>query len=257
MYQDLHFYINLDWEKHIETPENYLKEVFSLVDFAYQHKAKVYFSYAQLQDFSENCGDLDENFSVSFGSQLNMILSNSISLKEQNHVFEVCHAFENTSLKHILHPVISTLQAHPKQVILSTSLSHTSLLSVKSKSDFEKIDIFYLNNIQEIREWFIKNSSNRLFNPSPKHGSKDIPKFSSNKGQKVSQLLCSVEEAKKLLKDAIADFREVENRLFNWDNNHNTFIEFFLEGNNQWHGFHLDEIEWTRVPASIRKFFSK
>ena len=257
MYQDLHFYIDLDWTKHIETPNDYLKKVFSLVDFAYQHKAKVYFSHAQLQDFTANCGDLEENFSVSFGSLLDLILQNSVSLKEQNHVFEVCYANENTSLRHISHPVISSLQIHAKQVMLSHSLSNINLLSVKSNVEFENIKFLYLNDIQSIREWIMENVSTRLFNPSPKHGTKDIPKFSSNKGQKVSQLLCSVDEADELLKYAIADFREIENRLFNWDNEHNSFIEFFYEGNNQWHGFHLDEIDWKRVPDSIRKFFSK
>lgn len=254
MHQDLHFYIDLDWRRHIEMPQNYLKEVIRLVDFVYQHQAKVYYSHTQLLDFTKNCGDLEENFVVSFGSKLEMIVNKSTALKEQNYVFEVCFAQGNTSLNHIDNPVLSSLLTHSKQIILSSSLSINSLLLVKSNSEFKQISLGYVNDIKGIREWIITNSAPRNFNLSPKHGENGTGNW---KGESV--LLCDESTAQEFLQTAIADYY-MKNRLFNWDENYNTFIEFFFEGGNpqnQWHGFHLEKIDWKRVPVSIQKFFSK
>jgi hypothetical protein len=255
MYQDLHFYIDLDWEKYIDEP-NYLKNIFSLINIAYLHKANVYYSKHQLIDFTKNCNDLKENYVESIGEKLDIMLKNAQEIKEQNYVFEVCFNDNQTSLCHVSNKIISSLQNFPKQVVLSTDFKNTSLLEVKSNTEFERVNISYFTDLQNIIKWIVGNSSERNFHISGKHGE-------NGKGnwQGESVLLCSKSEAIMLLNSAIPDFNEKENRLFNWDNTHHqTYIEFFFEGNNpqnQWHGFHIEAKDWNRVPSSLRKFFNK
>jgi hypothetical protein len=254
MHQDLHFYIDLDWEKHIDEP-NYLKNIFSLINLAYLHKVNVYYSKHQRIDFVKNCIDLDENYVVSVGEKLDVMLENAKEIKEQKFVFEVCFSNEKTSLCHIPNMIISTIQNFQKQVLLSSKFSNKTFLVVKSNTEFEKIEISYLTDLENIRSWIANNSSKRNFHISPKHGENGKDNW---KGQSV--LLCSKSEAILLLESAIPDFKEKENRLFNWDTEYHTFIEFFFEGDNpqkQWHGFHLEKKDWNRVPSSIRHFFKQ
>ncbi len=120
---------------------------------------------------------------------------------------------------------------------------------------FEKINITYSTDIQDIIKWIVNNSHNRSFHISPKHGENGVGNW---RGESV--LLCNQTQASHLLQTAIPDCTEKENRLFNWDDTHETFIEFFFEGENpqmQWHGFHLKSEDWKRVPNSVRKFFGK
>ena len=255
MYQDLHFYIDLDWEKHIEKPNFYLKNIFSLINIAYLHKANVYYSKHQFVDFTKNCNDLDENYVVSIGEKLDVIIANANKIEEQKYVFEVCFSEGQTSLSHVPNMMVSSIQNYPKQVLLSSDFKNTSLLEVKSNTEFEKIKISYLTDLEDIRRWIVDNSDKRIFHISGKHGENGKGNWTGE-----SILLCSKLEATSLLESAITDFIEKENRLFNWDSTHNTFIEFFFEGNNpqrQWHGFHLEAKDWNRVPNSVRKFFNK
>ena len=120
--------------------------------------------------------------------------------------------------------------------------------------EFEKINFYIFNNVKNILDW-INKLSVRNFNKSDKHGENGKGNWKNE-----SVLLCSENEASKLLKSAIPDFR-VKNRLFNYDRKLKTYIEFYYEGknpSNQWHGFHLKKEEWeNRVPISIRKFYKK
>lgn len=254
MYQDLHFYIDLDWTKQIEEP-TYLKHISSLTNLAYLHKANVYYSKHQLDDFTKHCEDLDKNYVVSLAEQLNTILENAKEIKEQNHVFEICFSNENTTISHVPNIIISSLQNFSKQLLLSSKLSSGTFLIVRSNTEFEKITVSYFSDLANITKWIVANSAKRNFHISPKHGENRKGNW---KGESV--LLCSKIEAETLLNSAIPDFNEKENRLFNWDSTHKRFIEFFFEGENpqkQWHGFHVAETDLSRVPNSIRKYFSK
>jgi peroxiredoxin len=255
MYQDLHFYIDLDWTKQIDEP-NYLKNIFPLVNLAYLHKANVYYSKHQLIDFTKNYNDLKKNYVESVGEQLDVILKNAKEIQEQNFVFEVCFSDEKTSFCHVPNMIISSLQNFQKQALFSSKLSSETFLVVKSNTEFEKVNISYFSDLQNVTKWIVDNTSKRNFHTSPKHGENGKDNW---KGQSV--LLCSKSEANLLLESAIPDFIEKENRLFNWDNTrHQTYIEFFFEGDNpqkQWHGFHLETKDWNRVPNSLRKFFNK
>lgn len=76
-------------------------------------------------------------------------------------------------------------------------------------------------------------------------------------------LLCNRAEAQRLLNTAIADFnsRRGQEKLFNFDAGHNTFVEFYYEGDNpqkQWHAFHIKSEDWEeRVPSKVRRFYNQ
>jgi hypothetical protein len=183
-----------------------------------------------------------------------LILENAKPIKHQNYVFEVCFASENTSLSHNKSCIAASVQNFEKQAILTQNISTNTLLLVKSNDEFERIKISYLPNIENVRCWIVDNSARRFFNLSPKHGENDIGNWPGE-----SALLCSQEDAQNLLNSSIPNLDQ-KNRLFNWDVTHGTFIEFFFEGQNpqnQWHGFHLKESDWNRVPDTIRKFFKQ
>jgi len=119
MYSDFHFYIDFNWadavNKQIDT---FIKELYQLVELARQHKSTIYYSEKQLQDFVRNIDDLDNNFSVSYGNQLNLIVENAINETKMNYAFEVCFAEDNTSFKFI-NSIYSIVNQNNKVSIIS------------------------------------------------------------------------------------------------------------------------------------------
>ena len=254
MYSDFHFYIDLNWEDAVDkTLDIYLKELYQLVELAYQHKAKVFYSQKQLQKFLSQMTDLDDNFSVSNGNKLHVIIENAIRQNNEFYAFELCFANEDTVIRHI-NNVLSFVNKHDKIAILSHSNETETFLLVKSDSDYGKIECKNITALKEIVNW-IAVTKPRKFELSPKHGE-------NGKGNQpnASPLLCSKDEAQNMLNDAVPCFFEREKNLYNFDAVRNTFIVFFYEGNNpqnQWHGFHLSQDKWTELPDYIRKHFGK
>jgi len=257
MYQDLYFYIDLDWEKYIENPIEYLENMYRLVDFIYQYKATVFYCKSQIDEFKAICDD-DTEFSISLGDKLSIILQNAIEKNENQYAFEICFAGENSVITYLKNRAINSINSYSKVALISLNEKcylHT-LLIIRSINDFEKIKFDVLNQIDDIRYWITKNTVERKFNKSKKHGENGKGNW---KGESV--LLCDCEVAQNLLNSSIPDFHELDNRLFNFDPISETYIEFYYEGktpNNQWHGFHLDPNDWDkRVPNKIRCFFKK
>jgi hypothetical protein len=259
MYRDFHFYIDLNWEDCVrKTNVLYFKELYELVELVHQHKATVFYSKKQLNEFLSQMSDLDADFTVSTGNKLDIVLENAKCKKEESFAFELCFAKENTTI-HYIDNILSSLNQHDKIAIISFSNNEKSFLSVKSGSDYNRIDYQKILTTNDIIDWISRNKT-RLFNKSQKHGEKAKDNWKNSKKNEVSQLLCSSEDAQKLLDTAIPCFLEREKNLYNFDHANNTFIEFFFEGNNpqnQWHGFHLETTEWTKVPDYIRKYFGK
>jgi hypothetical protein len=259
MYQDLHFYVDFNWEKHIDDSSSYFSEIYRIVELAYQHKATVFYSYQQLQDFVTNCNELDENFSQSYGNKLSVLLENAKGKNDNNYLFEVCFSNENTSLNPVKNKSKTIINAYSKNALISVidDCQPKTLLSIKSATDFEKIEFIVIDNTDRLLQW-IQKSIERNFNVSDKHGENGVGKW---KDPSVSVLLCNRKEAQQLLNTAIPDFCEKGKQLFNFDINHQTFIEFYREGDNpqnQWHGFHIKTEEWDkRIPNSIKKYFKK
>ncbi|MBB6003025.1 hypothetical protein [Arcicella rosea] len=261
MYQDLHFYIDLDWEKYVEDRETYLSELYELINLAYIHRANVYYSFTQLYEFKNNCEDLDTNFTSSVGNQLEIILQDAISLNNQNHIFEICFAQENTSLNPIKNKSLASVQAFQKQLLISFSSYSNVFLWVKSNSEFERVTIHATSEIIELQNWIVKSSNVKNYNFSNKHGNDKVKANPPKSKEKVSQLLCSDQKAQELLHTAIPNFDEKKGWHYNFDETLTTFIVFPFEGEtpqNQFHAFHVEPSEWHKeIPNSIRRFFGK
>jgi len=129
-------------------------------------------------------------------------------------------------------------------------------LQVKSKSDYCKIECENISDTKEIVKWIVMMKP-RKFNASY-HGNQGSGNWVTK-----SPLLCSTERAQQLLDESIPCFLEgigKKRRIYNFDPNNNTFIEFFYEGDNpqnQWHGFHLDKDKWDKLPEYILKYYNK
>lgn len=142
---------------------------------------------------------------------------------------------------------------------LNVSNPYVSLLKKSTKSnDFPSALIIPLkNNVKEIDEWLTENRKTRTFNLSPKHGENGKRAHPSNKGEEVSILECSKEEAQKLLENAIGDVRIDKKRLYNYDATRDNYILFYYEGENpqnQYHGFHISKKDAAqKIPNTMLK----
>ena len=258
MYENLHIYIDFDWVQYVEDSNNYLYEVDRIIRIAYQHKASVFYSKNQVQYFAKNCSDWDESFSQSEANKLALILEDAIGRYGDCYFFDVCFSRENTSLHYKDNTAISIIDSYSMNALISLNKynEYTSLLSIKSATNFEKVDFMVVNNISSLLQWIQDKSTLRRFNLSDKHGENGRGNWAGE-----SVLLCNRNNAQELLNTAIPDFTKKEKQLFNFDVNYQTFIEFFYEGNNpqnQWHGFHIKQDEWNkRIPLSILKHFGK
>lgn len=110
-------------------------------------------------------------------------------------------------------------------------------------------------DFKSVLNWYETNRKpQRIFNLNPKHGENGKGAHPANKGEKVSVLMCSREEAKNMLLKAIGKDEKV---LYFYDQVHNQYIEFKRESANTYHGFHLDVMDETRVPKEIKTMISK
>lgn len=95
----------------------------------------------------------------------------------------------------------------------------------------------------KLEVWLRDNRQPRVFNKNPKHGEQGKG-VRSNKGEKVSPLLCSPQEAQQFLDTAIgcATFKK---ELYNFDRERNKYIVFSNENtpDNTYHGHYEDSIE--------------
>lgn len=113
-----------------------------------------------------------------------------------------------------------------------------------SKADFKSVLKWYETN----------RKPQRIFNLNPKHGENGKGAHPGNKGEKVSILMCSKEEAKNMLLKAIGVDLRV---LYFFDQVHNQYIEFKCESENTFHGFHLDAMDEKRVPEEVKLMLNK
>lgn len=129
---------------------------------------------------------------------------------------------------------------------------------------FERID--YVVDVTSAEEWLKKKRFPRKMNKNPKHGENGKDAHITNKGNKVSLLLCSIAEAQTLLDDAFEDKNLDEKKVFNYDVEKKAFIVFFCEGlfeaeipYYQYHGFHLDDINDVKrmIPSEIQQILRK
>lgn len=122
---------------------------------------------------------------------------------------------------------------------------------IKTKCDDEDFEIEVRKaEIKSIAEWFeINRIPQRTFHLNPKHGEFGKGAHPSNKGEKVSVLMCSKGEAGILLKKAIGEDLRT---LYFYDAKYNQYIEFKRESENVYHAFHLDKEDEQLIPNNIK-----
>ncbi len=109
--------------------------------------------------------------------------------------------------------------------------------------------------IKDIACWFESNRRpHRTFNLNPKHGECGRGAYPSNKGQKVSVLMCTRDEASEMLNKAIGQDLDT---LYYYDTNNKRYIEFKHERGNAYHAFHLDLEDECRIPAKVKMNIKK
>ena len=172
-------------------------------------------------------------------------------------MFEINFIGEQSTLNFISNYAIRAISKNSQVGVLSLNETPKikNVLLINSADKFEWITFKFINNKGNLLNWF-QESSVRKFNVSEKHGE-------NGKGNwpHESVLLCDRNKAQQLLESAIPDFRLKDERLLNFDEENNTYIEFFYEGNTpqkQWHGFHVKEEMWDmRIPETVRKYYGK
>ncbi len=242
---------------------NVKEVIIPLLEISRQLKAEVYYSFNDVQLLKNDIGDMDIFFTKSQANFLDILLKDFKANKLYSNFFEVNFINSSTNLRHVDYTFLKEedLYSNKKHIVLSIGEEkHYNLLNVTSNDKFERISIFESNDKNNIWKYICENLPKRNYNFSKKHGN-NITKASSPNGLKASQLLCSDEEAQKLLHTAIFDVNQKGRFLYNFDKQHQTFILFPYEGDNpqnNYHAFHIEKSEWNKeVPLSIRKYFNK
>ena len=110
-------------------------------------------------------------------------------------------------------------------------------------------------DIKKIAFWFSLNRHpKRIYNWNPKHGENGKGAFKSNKGDKVSVLMCSNEEVPIMLNLALGNNPKL---LHYYDCKHHQYIEFKQESENVYHAFHLDYDDEYRIPRNIKSIIDE
>jgi hypothetical protein len=95
----------------------------------------------------------------------------------------------------------------------------------------------------------IENWFQRTYNHNPKHG-ENGKNVKHNKGEDVSPLECSIEEASQLLKFAVSTRNKAE--LYVYDDPRKKFIVYKAESEHVYHGYH--PIDQDEVPQEVKNF---
>ncbi len=109
-------------------------------------------------------------------------------------------------------------------------------------------------DIKKIALWFSLNRQpKRIYNFNPKHGENGKRAFSSNKGDKVSILMCGKDDVTDMLNMAFGEDSKV---LYYYDCEHKQYIEFKRELEQKdkivYHAFHLDCSDEKRIPQKVK-----
>lgn len=122
-------------------------------------------------------------------------------------------------------------------------------IKVERNQEEVKLDVREAD-IKSISEWYeVNRKPQRVFNLNPKHGEYGKGAHPGNKGEKVSVLMCSEDEARGMLLKAIGINSKV---LYFFDIRNNRYVEFKCESDHTYHGFHLDSEDEKRVPQEIK-----
>ncbi len=130
--------------------------------------------------------------------------------------------------------------------------------SISTNCDGKEYEIEVRNlEICDVANWFESNRRpKRNFNWNPKHGENGKGATPTNKGEKVSVLMCSRQQAAKMLSKAVG---EDPRALYFYDDKFGQYIEFRLENivSCTYHAFHLDKEDANRVPDKVKAWLNE
>lgn len=112
-----------------------------------------------------------------------------------------------------------------------------------------------VQNKNELKKWLKINRQPRIFRLNPKHG-ENGKGMKQNKGEVVSPLLGSSDEAQHILNSAIGDTGN-SFKLYYWDEKYKHYMMFMDERteDNIYHGFHVKNK--SEIPEQIIKLISE
>lgn len=258
MYRDFNFYIDFNWEQYINHQPTYFKDLYKMLRLAYMHQVNVFYSRPQLSEFLQHCGDLDEKFTSSVGNQLDIVLENASAINDiDQYIFSVQFAGSASYLMLVDIDAYKHIKPTPNNCLISLNepIGTLNFLRVRNNDVFDRVTCQIVSDSDSIVAFLATTGEPRIFHFSSKHGEGGVGHW-----QGAAPMLCTVEEAQVLLNQSIIDFSE-KFRFFKFDEDKDTYIEFFFEGDNthkQWHGFHITPPEYSsRVPSAIRRHFGK
>jgi hypothetical protein len=234
----------------------FLSELTASIEWVYREKNAVsFYSVENVQRFLDNLEGFKDDYLFDPASKMGDILAEAYNWQKEQRQEQHCAYFiwhQQTAhivVNHIL-PELAERQKHnPEQSFLlfncrAGSFQSKMIAILKEMREDNQLLLLptfnQVNNEQELYAWLIENRQKRNFNLNPKHGENGVGAHKGNKGDKVDPLLCSREEAQRLLKKAIGDTRRAT-ELYNFDSQNQKFIVFKFENEtpqNQYHGFH-------------------
>gem|GEM_PF-6257983 len=122
-------------------------------------------------------------------------------------------------------------------------------------TDFERM--FFCDNLQSFQNWLDRK---RKFEHHTKH---DAAKRKNNKSEDVSILyfdpVKDFSEIEKLLNEAIAENKDSNKILYNYDTQHKLYIKFYAHRENVelYHAFHIAEDKEYEIPQIIKNDLRK
>ena len=241
-----------------------LQTLYDTINFLANDNCKIYYDKDNLKLFFNHTVDNNENAyprNSKFQVARNIILKHCVYWKqntcqEQGDIYnyEGYFSIENDMLCEIAKRVMLS-EGNSNYLLCCDDILHQlhgnmvniHLNGIKQSFDRLRFDL------KEISIWISeKRIPQRIFNPNPKHGINSKGSYFTSKGNKVSKLECSVEEAEILLKKAICDDNSSKKILYFYDESRKKYIKFMCEINDQYHGFHLDKEEEDKIPKEIK-----
>ena len=256
---------------------DYLNQLEISLDVAYKEKVTdVYYSESNIQQFLSGFMDFENEYLSNTSGRLSDILQSAEnwednSQQKSDSYYDIWKISDRQAVNlHELHTFSEIAericsQITDKIVLIDHKAIHSNdsivimISGLLGLIEFSNVPVFTVfhstKTIEQLETWFSNNRQPRIFNLNPKHGENGVG-ARANKGEKVSLLLCSQNQASELLRLAKGDKR-ISKELFAFDTNHKKFIVFKDDNTivNSYHGYHVDNE--NEVPHKIRNTFEK
>ncbi len=275
-------------ENTTENKRHFLQQLSQMLEPFYREKGNVFYDKNDIDAFCNFMHELHEDaeYMTNWREQLGDILQNALSWREKPaqdtqalyFFWDMLKELEGKKGISLLKD--NTLSELTERLLQENSPCHILVMPPHTKNPYEGKEsiatfkdtyetqnmtlpafakIQYATHKLQVLTWIKNHRQPLVMNKSNKHGLDGKGAHKLNKGDTVSVLYCStIEEAQKLLDDAIGDKRLLERNLFNYDEKVGKFIAFFDEGDtpqNQYHAFHFeteaDAIK--KIPNEIMK----